>query len=197
MMRRREEMICEEKTHTLTHYTSTTKDVVDVYLRADKEKKSESFWGGKSLVSLSNLNGASHVRAPRAAWISWMNHWHTCSAKRQMQTHKHTLSSGRDFSEACFMTCTHQTLPSVLTAAPEMSSFKNCFDCNLIVMCWESPLTFFFFFKLPTHSILLCPSARPEEASTVSARGNVTDLVTPTWVSSLVCFLVLLRLLNI
>lgn len=30
MMRRREEMICEEKTHTLTHYTSTTKDVVDV-----------------------------------------------------------------------------------------------------------------------------------------------------------------------
>lgn len=47
---------------------------------------------------ISNQNAASRVSTLGDGWISSVNHRHTRLAKQLMWTHKHTLSSGRDFS---------------------------------------------------------------------------------------------------
>lgn len=131
----------------------------------------------------------SHLRALRAAWISWMNHWHTCSAKRQTQTHKHTFCLlAETFFKACFHD-PHSPKPSLICSSHHLRWFLlECFVGIVIYWCdvmWCDVLkmfSLFFFSTLLTHSILLCLSVHLEEASTVSERGNVTDLVTPTWV---------------
>ncbi len=107
---------------------------------------------------------------------------HIISKAANADTQTHFVFWQRLF-EACFMTCTYQTLPNVLTTPQRWFLWRIC-DCNLwCLMCWRCPLAF----QSPTHSILLCLSARLEEASTVSERGSATDLVTQTWVSSFLC----------
>ena len=110
-----------------------------------------------------------------------------------MQTHKHTLCSGRDFFRPFrpFHDSLSPYCPDVLPSSyKEFTLLFTVFWCDLVYWIYNFSSVF------STHLNLLFPSAHLDEANTVLERENDTDPVTLTWVHSFLSWPLLISALT-